>query len=92
MEIRDEARGQPVRLNFAALFALSVVIFIWIVIWIVLSPILLPVAACVVSFLQPAFWFLCALLLVLNGVLMFGFGLAVVGLLLGGTIPRFKGF
>ncbi|MGB9072889.1 MAG: hypothetical protein WCC22_09470 [Terriglobales bacterium] len=79
---------ESVKPNFAALFALSVVVFIWSV----LSPIWLPLVAWVVSFLLPVFWFVCEVLLVLASLLIFGLVLAVISLLMGGTIPSSRGF
>jgi hypothetical protein len=81
-------RARSVRLNFAALVALSALVFIWTV----LSPIWLPLVAWVVSFLLPVFGFVCKVLLVLTSLLIFGFALAVISLLLGGTIPSSRGF
>jgi hypothetical protein len=74
---------ESVKPNFAALFALAVVVFIWIE----LSPIWLPPVSWFVAFLEPVFSFLCEIFAALAGVLLFGFALAVLGLLLGGTIP-----
>ena len=74
------------KLNFAALFALFVIVFIWSA----LSPIWLPV----VSFLQWVVGFACeALLFFLSSpiLLILGLGLAVLGLLLRETIPGLKG-
>ena len=71
------------RPNFAALFVLSVVAFIWFE----LSPIWLPPVWWLISSLAPIFWFLCKVFVALAGVLLGAFGLALVGLLLGGTIP-----
>jgi len=76
--------GTPVRLNFAALFALFAIIFIWVV----LRPIWLPLVTWTVSFLLPIFGIVCLALLVFASVLIFGFALAVIGLLLGGRLPR----
>jgi len=74
---------ESVKPNFAALFALSLVVFIWVE----LSPIWLPPVSWLISFLAPIFWFLCKVFVALAGVLLGGFALAVLGLSLGGTIP-----
>ena len=71
------------RPNFAAWFVLAVVVFIWVE----LSPIWLPPVSRLISFLAPIFWFFCGVVVALAGVLLVGFGLAMVGLLLGGTTP-----
>lgn len=69
--------------NFAVLFALGLVAFIWFE----LSPLWLPPVSWLISFLLPVFWFLCGVVVIVAGVLLGAFVLAVVGLLLGGTIP-----
>jgi hypothetical protein len=71
------------RPNFAAWFVLSVVVFIWFE----LTPIWLPPVSWLISFLAPIFWFFCEVVVALAGVLLGGLGLAMVGLLLGGSIP-----
>ena len=76
------------RPNFAALFVLAVVVFIW---W-ELSPIWLPLASWLISLLAPIFWFLCQVFVAVAGVLMFSFALVVIALLLSGAIPNYKGF
>ena len=68
--------------NFAVLFAVGLVAFIWFE----LSPVWLPVLTWVASLLAPIFLSLCVLVLTVTGLLLGGFALAVVGLLLGGTI------
>jgi len=82
MKLREEG------LNFGALFALSLAVFIWSV----LSPIWLPLVAWLVSFLLPVVWFVCKALLVIGSFLICGFALAAISLLLSGTIPSSKGF
>lgn len=72
------------RPNFAAWFVLSVVVFIWYE----LSPIWLPAVSWLILFLAPTFWFLCEGFVALAGVLLVPFSLALLGLLLGGTIPN----
>ena len=76
------------RPNFAALFVLSVVVFIWYE----LSPIWLPPVAWLISLLAPIFWFLCKVFLALAGMLIFTFALVVIALLLSGAVPSSKGF
>jgi hypothetical protein len=72
------------RPNFAAWLVLSVVVFVWHE----LSPVWVPLALSLISFLAPFFWLLCTIVVVLSGIVLGSFGLALLGLLLGGTIPR----
>jgi hypothetical protein len=72
------------RPNFGALFVVSVVAFIWFE----LSPVWLPAILWLISFLAPVFWFLCEVIVALAALLLSIFGLALLGLLLGGTIPN----
>jgi hypothetical protein len=75
------------RPNFAALFVLAVVVFIW---W-ELSPIWLPPAAWLISLFAPIFWFLCEVLVAVAGALIFSFALVVITLLMSGATPSYKG-
>jgi len=78
----DILRSLP-RPNFAALLACSVAAFVWFE----LSPIWLPIISWLIAFLAPIFWLLCAVVVALAVVVLCAFGLALLGLLLGGTIP-----
>jgi hypothetical protein len=71
------------RPNFGALFVVSAVVFIWFE----LSPIWLPPLEWLISFLAPIFWFFCEVIVGFAAVLLTVFGVALLGLLLGGTIP-----
>ncbi len=98
MEIRDRQQGQSfaptilawcnrIRPNFAALLTLCAVCLIWKA----LSPIWIPFLGWLFSLFEPAFLFLGMGLLALGGLFMiviFGFVLAVVGLVLGGGFFR----
>jgi hypothetical protein len=84
LEIRDRERRAPLRLNVAAFFALSLIIFIWVE----PTPIWLPAVSWVAGLLESALLPLCAIFLALSGFLMFGLALAVIGLFLTGTITR----
>jgi polyferredoxin len=84
MAIRDNARRRPLRLNFSALLALSVLCAIWIF----LVPVWSPAVDSLLSLVEGAFLFVAAIILALSAVLLFGFALAAGMLLLGGTIPK----
>jgi hypothetical protein len=83
MQIRDQERERP-KLNVAALFALSLTIFIWVE----LSPIWLPAVSWVAGLVKWALLPAGAIFLVLSGFLMFGPALAVIALFLSGAITR----
>ena len=72
--------------NFAVLFVLALLGFIWFK----LSPIWLPPVSWLISFLAPVFWFLCGIFVVVAGALLGAFLLAVAALVLGGTIPSLR--
>jgi hypothetical protein len=72
------------RPNFGALFVVSLVALIWFE----LSPVWLPAILRLISFLAPVFWFLCEVIVALAALLLSIFGLALLGLLLGGTTPN----
>ncbi len=72
-----------IRPNFSALFVVAMVVFIWTE----LSPLWLPLASWVISFLEPALLFLWTASAIFVCVALIGFIVAVLGMLIGGTIP-----